>query len=258
MRKLLMIGLIGALAGAAWTTHGQARTFLLQGVSVELEDATERVEVFYRSMRLNRALDAWNVEVTLSNRSSQALSGPLVLPVNEFSGTTGPQQADGTTDDGKSFYDLSGLMPAVGLGPGQLTTPRTLTLGRSAKGSPTLHTKVYTARRPATTALGVTRSLDAAGQPLPGVGVGRGRSRWVRRAAKRYTVGGDMFWVWLGQTCSEVQRHGPSARVAHREPSSRAAYGCAQPAADPPRNEYVRSYTFGGRDSQQQHRHGPG
>lgn len=169
MRTLLMIGLIGALLWAAWTTHGQTRTFLLQGVSVELADATERVDVFYRSMRLNRAIDAWNVEVTLSNRSAQVLYGPLVLLVNEFSGTTGPQQADGTTDDGKVFYDLSGTVPAGGLGPGQLTTPRTLTLGRSAKGSPALYTKVYTARRPATRALGVTRSLEATGQPLPGV-----------------------------------------------------------------------------------------
>ena len=169
MRKLRMIGLVWTLAWVAWTSHCQERTFLLQGVSVQLEDATERVAVFFRSMRLNRALDAWNVEVTLSNRSTQVLYGPLVLLVDGFSGTTGPQQADGTTDDGKSFYDLSGLVQESGLGPGQLTTPRTLTLGRGAQGSPALHTKVYTARRPVRTALGVTRSLDAAGQPLPGV-----------------------------------------------------------------------------------------
>jgi hypothetical protein len=73
MRKLRMIGLVWTLAWVAWTSHCQERTFLLQGVSVQLEDATERVAVFFRSMRLNRALDAWNVEVTLSNRSTQVL-----------------------------------------------------------------------------------------------------------------------------------------------------------------------------------------
>lgn len=171
MRLLLMTGLFGALAGALWTAHAQVRTFVLHGVSVQLEDATEQIAVFYRSMRLNRALDVWNVEVTLSNRSAQALSGPLVLLVDEYRGTTGPQQADGTVEGNKSFYDLSDYVPLNELAPGNLSAPCTLTLGRSATGAPSLTTKVYAARKASGAALGMTRSLDAVGQPLPDVTV---------------------------------------------------------------------------------------
>lgn len=143
--------------------------FVLNDVSVTLADSTTRADVFFSSLRLNRALNVWNVEVTVSNRSSAVLSGPVVLLVDGYSGTTGPVLPDGTADGGKAFYDFSSQIPGRGLFPGQKSSPRTITLGRSAAGSPTVTARVFAARPATVAALGLTRTLNDSGQPLPAV-----------------------------------------------------------------------------------------
>jgi len=147
----------------------QDRTFRLNDTDLTLAEVTPEAAVYFRSMRLNRALNVWNVEVSVSNQTSRVLSGPVVLLFDGFTGTTGVQQPDGVTTDGKGFLDLSAEAGDGALSPGEVTAPRTLTLGRSGTGSPTLTTKVFAARPPVAAALGVTRSLDEAGRPLPGV-----------------------------------------------------------------------------------------
>jgi hypothetical protein len=143
--------------------------FTLNNVPVTLAEVTPEADVYFRSLRLNRALNVWNVEVSVSNKVGRVLSGPVVLLIDGFGGTTGVQTPDGTTTDGKGFLDLSALAGDGALSPGEVTAPRTLTLGRSGTSSPSLTTKVYAARPPVVAALGVTRSLDEAGRPLPGV-----------------------------------------------------------------------------------------
>ncbi|MBK8001600.1 MAG: hypothetical protein IPK15_23580 [Verrucomicrobia bacterium] len=143
--------------------------FVLNEVSVTLVDVTPDAAVFYSSMRLNRALNVWNVEMTVSNRSASTLSGPVVVLVDGFSGTSGPQGFDGTIDGGKAFWELGAQMSTRGLAPGQKTSTRTLTLGRSGTGSPVLTTRVFAAKPPAPVPLGLTRTLNEVGQPLPSV-----------------------------------------------------------------------------------------
>lgn len=147
----------------------ETRNFQLQQVSVTLTDVSADADVRFSSLRWNRALEVWNVEVSVSNKTASALSGPLVVWVESYRGTSGPQGVDGTTGTGQGFYDVSRQMAETALAPGQVTAPRTLTLGRGNTGSPSLTTRVYAARPPRTATLAVTRSLDDAGRPLPRV-----------------------------------------------------------------------------------------
>ena len=156
----------------------------------ELREVTRDVDVYFTSMRLNRALNQWNVEVTLSNRTAQPLNGLLVLVVI-VSPHFRPAAADGSSA-GQSFYDLGaqsagGRLPAGG---------QTVLRARWLWGlSPAVHPKSFrgflliTRRAPA---LGFVRSLDSLGQPLPGVSVeetwpGRGERKRPKNSSTRDT-----------------------------------------------------------------------
>ena len=91
LRGLLVFSLITLPS----ISQAQTKTFDLAGVPLALEDRTEQVDVYFRSFRLNRALGVWNVEVVLSNKSAQAIEGPVVWMVESYSGTTGPIDPDG-------------------------------------------------------------------------------------------------------------------------------------------------------------------
>jgi hypothetical protein len=154
------------------STHAHAQeeqTFTLSGVEVTLIDVTPNTAVYFKSMRLNRALNVWNVEMLVSNRTAAAIEGPMVVVVESFAGTTGVQGADGSTAAGKSFIDLSGQITGRSLSSAETTSAKTLTLGRSGTASPTLNTRVFAAKPPQLTPLGLTRTLNDAGQPLPSV-----------------------------------------------------------------------------------------
>ncbi|MBL9167132.1 MAG: Ig-like domain-containing protein [Verrucomicrobiales bacterium] len=154
---------------ALGSVSAQTATFDLKGVRIELQEITADTAVFFRSLRLNRALNQWNVEVTVSNRADRAVSGPLVLLVESFRGTSGPLLVDGTLPGAtlQSFYDLSSFLPGSELGARQTTASRTLSLGFSS-GSPVLVTRVFAGTLPPPVPVGVTRSLNEVGQPLPG------------------------------------------------------------------------------------------
>src|SRR5688572_26096168 len=167
--RLRWVGLVVmalSLAQEPVTAAGE-KAFTLGGATLTLEDISGDVEVRYQSMRLNRALNVWNVEATLANRSNRVLEGPFIFLVESFTGTTGPLQADGNDADspGKKFYDLSGAIPDGQLLPGERSAPRTLTLGVGA-GAPNLVTKIFAAPNRGGIALGLVRSLNEVGQPL--------------------------------------------------------------------------------------------
>lgn len=148
------------------------KAFTVSGANLTLEDVSSEVEVRYRSMRLNRAQNVWNVEALLTNRSSRVIQGPFVLFVENFTGTTGPQQADGSDDStpARAFFDLSANAGDGALSPGEITLPRTLTLGVGT-GAPSLVTRAFAAPNRSGVALALVRSLNAVGQPLTGVQV---------------------------------------------------------------------------------------
>src|SRR5207245_87286 len=121
-------------------------------------------------MRYNRAANVWNFEVALTNRSARAFNGPFVLAIESFSGTTGPLQPDGFDNSAppNPFYDLSGTVSNGVFSPGDRTAPRTLSLGFT-NGTPAVVSKVYMKTALARVPLGLTRSLNEVGQPLPDV-----------------------------------------------------------------------------------------
>lgn len=159
---------MAGMAFLAAPVRGDQQPFQIGSRSILLEDVSTDTAVYYTSMRLNRAQNAWNVEVTVSNKSDRVLSGPLVLLVDGFSGTSGPLQTDGAVLNGKQFIDLSAKLGNSSFAPSRTTAPRTLALGMG-NGSPSLAVKVYAGIPPAVAALAVTRSLDEAGRPLPAV-----------------------------------------------------------------------------------------
>ncbi|MCW5557119.1 MAG: Ig-like domain-containing protein, partial [Verrucomicrobiae bacterium] len=166
-----MAGLLWSLSATTHAADAGEKVFRLNDVELRLAEVTPDTAVYFRSMRLNRALNVWNVEVTISNRSDRLLNGPLVLLVDSHTGTPGAVGADGLDDSQppKAYYDLSAQAADGGLAPGESTGLRTLSLGRSGNAPPALATRVFAARIPVASALAVTRSLDEVGRPLPGV-----------------------------------------------------------------------------------------
>jgi len=142
--------------------------FRLGGQHVRLEEVSARAAVYFRSMRLNRALGAWNVEVTVTNASPEALAGPFVLVVEGLTNTTGLLEADGDVPGGR-YIDLAPNIPTSTLRPGEGSQPRTLTLGRWGTGSPVVRARVYARAGLVESGVALVRSLGEAGQPLPGV-----------------------------------------------------------------------------------------
>ena len=149
---------------------GAEQRFAVGGVEMVLEEVTAEAQVFFQSMRLNRAAGEWNAEMVVVNRSGRVLPGPLVVLVTGASGTSGPLGADGldTEVPGRPYYDLTGWLEEGALPAGARTAPRTIALG-VAWGAPKLETRVYARPERSGVALASVRTLNAAGQPLPGV-----------------------------------------------------------------------------------------
>ncbi len=149
------------------------KNLVINGNPVALVEVTNGLQVRFTAMRYNRAQNVWNVDVALVNTGTNPIFAPLVLLVSDFQGTTGLLNADGNDDDipPKPFLDLSSRMTNAVLSPGTQTTPRTLSFGYTANMSPRLVTRMYVNPVETTYALGLTRSLNVAGQPLAGVTV---------------------------------------------------------------------------------------
>src|SRR5262249_40925220 len=144
-------------------------TFSISGASVILDDFSAELDVYFRSMRFNRAQQLWNAEVVISNRTSEAISGPFVLQITSTAGTTaGAASADGV-QDGKPFFDFSALVPSGTLAGGEASQPRTISLTLAPR-APLNPATVRFARKPHP-GLAFTRTLDSVGLPLPSVSV---------------------------------------------------------------------------------------
>ncbi len=157
-------------AGLAASGAAELESFDLQSEEVMLKDVSDETETRFRSMRFNRALNVWNVEVRIVNTGTADLTGPFVVRFDDLINTTGPLQPDGL-NHGLPFLDLSASVPGVVLSPGEMSQPLTLSLGRST-GSPSVRSKVFARGPPAKgLALAASRSLDGSGLPLPSVEV---------------------------------------------------------------------------------------
>jgi len=115
IRHCLLFLLLALLLTPSLARAQSEQVFRLNGTDLTLAEATPDVAVYFRSMRLNRALNVWNVEVTVTNTSQRVLAGPLVLLVDGFTGTTGPQLVDGVIAGGKGFYYVSAISVIPGI-----------------------------------------------------------------------------------------------------------------------------------------------
>ena len=169
--KHLLAALLFCLGPLAFSSARSAeQTVELNGVSMTLQDVTSQTAVYYTSMRLNRALNIWNVEAAVSNKSVQTFTGPLVLVVDSAQGTSGLLQPDGLAGV-SPVVDLSRRLAQNVLAPGQLSTPQTLSFGVS-NGTTSLTTRVFALPAPANyLAVGFVRTLDEVGHPLASVTV---------------------------------------------------------------------------------------
>ncbi len=163
--------LLATVVSVAVLPQGRAYQFKLGDVSVDLQEVTTNVDVYFTAMRFNRAADEWDVDVTVSNKSALTISAPLVYLVDSFTGTSGPLRPDGVSTN-LSYYDLSGQIPSGVLAPGTVSAARTLGLGFTTNQAPKLAARLFSGIQTNTSqALAFVRSLNQAGQPLPGVSV---------------------------------------------------------------------------------------
>jgi RHS repeat-associated protein len=152
------------------------RIFPIGGTNAVLEDVSAELLVLWRGLRFNEATEQWNVDMVLTNASVRRFALPMVVSFESVVNTTGPTPIDGTAGapprpflvQGQAFYSGPFLS-------GQASSPRTLALGWVAgAGAPHVDAKVFAQpldTLPGGFALGLTRSLNSVGQPLPGVQV---------------------------------------------------------------------------------------
>ena len=171
---------VASFLGSA--ASAETRSFPMAGGEVRLERRAEDTEVFFRALRLNRATDQWNVDVTVRNRGARPLTGLVLLRFEAPGDTAGVAKPDGVDPEGKAFIDLTPRLAKGQLAAGAELPPFTLALAKTAR-APKVDAVVFsTAAVDVVTGSGVTRTLDAAGLPLPGVtaeGVVSERGGWL-------------------------------------------------------------------------------
>ena len=150
---------------------GEIRSLVLAGQTVAVEEITEEAPVLFRAMRFNEAAGQWTVSLVVTNQGERAFTSPLYVTVESVSNTTGPITTDGVTADAPVKRVLRIYAGGV-LNPGTVSLPQNVALGFVAgAGSPRMQLRVYGVPAGPAYALGVTRTLNEVGQPLPGVGV---------------------------------------------------------------------------------------
>ncbi|NJN06200.1 MAG: hypothetical protein HC814_07325 [Rhodobacteraceae bacterium] len=173
-RSLLWIA-AGALMGmaAANLPASEIRSFPSGALNPPqlAEDISAEVLVYFRAIRFNEATEQWNVDVVVTNQGGRDFASPLFLTIEGFTNTFGPLAVDGVSTNAPATPFLRIDTYGV-LSPGKGSSPRTLALGFvEGAGAPRMQTRVFGVPSGRTHALGLTRSLDGAGQPLTGVRV---------------------------------------------------------------------------------------
>lgn len=197
------------LLSLATSALAENKSFPLGGTNAVLQDASE-AGILFTAMRFNRAIDAWNVDVTLTNGSATLLQGPFVLLVDHYAGTTGPIQPDGTdpSNPTNAWYDFTPLAPGSLLATGDRSGDRTLTLGLT-NGNPSLNARVFARSKTVAGGLALVRSLNEVGQPLGGVTIRESgpaslRTNTTDSAYGVATLGqgaGDYAWQFSAPGC---------------------------------------------------------
>jgi RHS repeat-associated protein len=170
-KRFLVVGLV-TFVWMAFVTPDSARAedrvFTLQGTNVVLQEVSASTEVYFQSMRLNRALNEWAFELKVRNTAVATLVGPVVVVFESVTNATGPLAPDGIDTAGKPWFDLSAKLPVPGLATGLESGLRTLALGVAA-GTPKLGVRVFASAAVSGVALALANAVDDIGHPLAGV-----------------------------------------------------------------------------------------
>ena len=146
----------------------EEKAFTLGGTNVTLQEVSATTEVYFQTMRLNRALNQWNFELKVRNTATRTLTGPVVVVFEAVTNATGPLSPDGVDDTGKPWVDMSAKISASGLLAGQESQPRTLALGVKS-GSPGLTARVFGPIAAGGLALALANVVDEVGHPVASV-----------------------------------------------------------------------------------------
>jgi hypothetical protein len=163
--------LIVALIFCVPRSQAETRLFSIGGTEIELARQTN-AQVFFRSMRLNRAQGVWNVDAYARNGGTEMVRSPIVLRIEQS--TNGSLITPFFTDaDGKAFLELRET--GSGLAPGAEFFVGTLALQKTDQ-APALIASIFSRLEEITGAVAATRALDENGIPLAGVVAGVARS----------------------------------------------------------------------------------
>jgi hypothetical protein len=167
IRSKIWLGLLSAL-GATGLALAQVRPFVVGGQTVALGRAETNANAYFRAFRPNHATGRWDVDVLVTNGTSQTLRTPLVLRF-ETARALAPGVVGATLDaEGKPFLNLTPLVPRGEFPPGAVLRTFTLSLG-DAETRPELGPALYSRAEPVGSALVALRTLAADGVPVEDV-----------------------------------------------------------------------------------------
>lgn len=165
-RLLALLGVF--LCGGLRAVAAESIEVVVAGRLHSLTEVTSEARPYLRAMRFNAAQRVWNVDLSVTNTSGGSLAGPLVVLVESFGGITDVLEKDGVLEGSRArpyFVVATGA-----LAPEQGTPARTLSLGYRPE-APRMELRVFAAIGTEPHPLAVVRTLDAVGQPLPGIRV---------------------------------------------------------------------------------------
>ena len=164
MRIRFVIALWLVLAGQL---TAETRTFVLGGQPVTLEDMSTQTAVFLRALRPIPGAK-WAVDVVVSNTTTQAIAGPLVLRLTDAQ-NIGTGFVGAALDDSQAaYFDLGALVGTSGLSAGTALPAFTITFGRNDQ-VPRFAPQLFATPGADGGRIFLARTLTADGLPLEGV-----------------------------------------------------------------------------------------
>ena len=104
---LLYLAIALGVIGVPNPAYAEDRVFTRGGTNVVLTDVSSSTEVYFLSMRFNRAMNQWNFELQVRNTAVAPLSSPTFVVFESITNATGPITTDGTDSTGKPWIDFS-------------------------------------------------------------------------------------------------------------------------------------------------------
>ncbi len=230
-----------ALAGGA---RAQVRPFVLGGQPVLLERVQTNANAYFRALRPNHATGRWEVDVVVTNGTSETLRTPLILRFDVAAGVAPGVVGAAVDAEGKPFLNLTPLVSGGGFRPGTVLRTFTLSFG-DAETRPEPGPALYSLPAERVTPLAVLRTLAEDGIPLEGVEATEigpseprvrttGRGGWLTLEARTGVLGWRLDRAGHGSAFRPVPSPAagavvelPSPRFVRSEPAGPTRFSAA-------------------------------